>query len=289
MNKGKYFLVLGIFIFIITSASMYVRTYDGKLHLIFCDVGQGDTLLIRTPGRHEVLIDGGPNTKVLHCLDDHLPFWDRTLDIVLLTHPHYDHFRGLIDVLERFHVLFIGHENLSHKSEAYSVFAHAVEQEHTNERILQRGSRISFSDGVSLEILGPDQKFLHQENPDGFTGTDNPPSLIIHLTYNSFDLLVTGDSDGQDLVKFVSPSLSPDIFALPHHGSEHGFTKDAAQAVHPHIAVASLGTDNSYGHPHASVLELLKEGHVPLYRTDKQGSIHFLVDTQGRVSVQTEK
>ncbi|HRN96625.1 MAG TPA: MBL fold metallo-hydrolase, partial [Candidatus Levybacteria bacterium] len=86
-----------------------IQSYDGKLHVVFCDVGQGDAALIRTPNRQEILIDGGPNNQVLECLDQYLPFWDRDLTTILLTHPHYDHFRGLIDVLGRYDVQMIGY------------------------------------------------------------------------------------------------------------------------------------------------------------------------------------
>ena len=78
---------------------------DGKLHLIVCDVGQGDAIYLKTPSGKDILVDGGPNDSVLNCLNNNMPFWDRTLDLVVLTHPDADHISGLVSVLERYTVL----------------------------------------------------------------------------------------------------------------------------------------------------------------------------------------
>ncbi len=109
--RVKYFLVgafivLGLLIGVLTSLP------DGKLHLVFCDVGQGDAIYIKTPKGSDILVDGGPNEKVLDCLGRHLPFYDRDIELVVLTHPHADHFTGLISVLERYSVKKIVLENI---------------------------------------------------------------------------------------------------------------------------------------------------------------------------------
>src|SRR4030065_2811157 len=77
---------------------------DNKLHVVFCNVGQGDAIFIRTPKGSDILVDGGPNDSVLSCLSNHMHIWDRDLEAVFLTHPHKDHLNGLIYVLKRYQV-----------------------------------------------------------------------------------------------------------------------------------------------------------------------------------------
>jgi len=289
MSKLRIITIFGTAILVAIVAAQSARTYDGKLHVSFCDVGQGDAILIRTPGRHKILIDGGPNNQVLKCLDNELPFWNRKLSAVILTHPHYDHFRGLIDVLHRYDVGIIGQEDLKNVSDAYTVFSQSVTQENAQVRMLQKGTKLTFNDGVRMEILGPDATFLVRENPEGVTENENPPSLIIHVTYGSFDLLLPGDSDGEDLVAYVPNPFRPDVIALPHHGSENGFTQEVAQRITPLIAIASVGKDNRYGHPHAPVLEHMKSKRTRVFRTDQHGTITMKVDGNGNFTILTKK
>ncbi len=287
MTKNKLVIVVGGGILLLLVILQLTFLHDGKLHIVFCDVGQGDGVFIRTPSGKEIILDGGPNNAVLSCLDAHRPFWDRTLDIMILSHPHYDHFRGLIDVLDRYKIGMVFQEPLINTSEAYTVFSQAVEDEETDVGILTRGVKLSFSDGVIIQVLGPDDPFVKRENPQGVTESDNPPSLILHLTYHTFDLLLTGDSDGEDLEKFIPKGVNPEVLMLPHHGSQNGYTAAAAKKIIPKIAVISNGKNNSYGHPHQSVLKELKQHKSQILRTDHYGHIHLVIDETGAIAIQS--
>ena len=289
MHKLKIICALGIGILSLVVITHGLRTYDGKLHISFCDVGQGDAILIQTPGRQKILVDGGPSSQVLKCLDGQLPFWDRNLTAVILTHPHYDHFRGLVDVLNRYTVELIGQEDLQNTSEAFAAFMQSVAQEGAHTQTLQKGTLLTFKDGVKIEIMGPDSSFLVHENPQGITESENPPSLIIHVKYGSFDVLIPGDSDGEDLVKYLPAQFRPDVMALPHHGSENGFTQEVSKVLNPRIAIISSGKGNQYGHPHKSVLEHMKAKHTQVFRTDQQGTISMTVDQKGTLKISTQK
>ncbi len=288
MSKVKLCIVLGFLLLLILATSQLQKSFDGKLHVVICDVGQGDAIFIRTPAGKEMIIDGGPDESVLSCLDEYRPFWDRSLDVMVLTHPHYDHFRGLIDVLDRYAVRLILQEPIDNTSEAYKVFTQAAENEKSNLKTSTKGTTIIFADGVELKVLGPDQAFLSKENPRGIIGNDNPPSLIMHLSYNSFDLLLTGDSDGQDLERFVPAGLSIDALVLPHHGSKNGYTPAASKYIIPIIGIISAGKDNSYGHPHQSVLTELQKHNSVVLRTDLQGNIHLIIDKNGNIFISPE-
>lgn len=285
MTRNKYIWLVGIVGMLLLFSIQFIRSHDQKLHIVFCDVGQGDGIYIRTPSGNEILLDGGPDDSVVACLDAHRPFWDRSLDVMILSHPHYDHFRGLIDVLARYKVNTVLQEPLIHDSDAYDVFLEAVIAEKADIRMVGRGTKISFPDAVTLSILGPDSKFIEQENPLGSIGNENPPSLIMHLQYCAVDVLLAGDSDGEDLEKFVPAGFNPEILLLPHHGSRNGYTAQAADHIKPKIAVVSAGKNNSYGHPHQEVLRLVEQQKAQILRTDTSGHIHLIIDSKGKITI----
>ena len=105
-RKTKLFLT-ALFLTAITATFFLVqnsRAQTGELRVYFFDVGQGDSIFIKTPEGKDVLIDGGPNQKVLECLSNHMPFWDKEIELVVLTHPESDHITGLVAVLDRYSV-----------------------------------------------------------------------------------------------------------------------------------------------------------------------------------------
>lgn len=285
MSRNRGVFLIGVVGLLLLFAVQFISSYDRKLHIVFCDVGQGDGVYIRTPSGKEILLDGGPDDSVVACLDAHRPFWDRSFDFMVLSHPHYDHFRGLIDVLSRYRVDMILQEPLVHNSDAYNIFSKAVVNERADIRKVGKGTKLSFPDGVTLSILGPDSKFIEQENPLGIIGNDNPPSLIMHLQYHTVDVLLTGDSDGEDLEKFVPAGLNPEILLLPHHGSRNGYTAQAAGHIKPKIAVISAGKNNSYGHPHQEVVRILEKYKAQILRTDIGGHIHLIIDSSGKITI----
>src|SRR4051812_44999369 len=102
MKNSILFTFVGLVLVIVLAVFEAGKFNDGKLHVIFCNVGQGDAIFIRTPNGKNMLIDGGPDRSVLNCLAKHMPFWERRIDLMLLTHPHADHFMGMYYVLDRY-------------------------------------------------------------------------------------------------------------------------------------------------------------------------------------------
>lgn len=285
MHSVKIYLGIGILVIAFIVTKQLITTFDGKMHIVICDVGQGDAVYIKTSSGKELLFDGGPDDSVLECLDKVRPFWDRKIDVMILSHPHYDHFRGLISVLENYEIKLFLHEELSNESTDYEVFREMVELEKVEVRSVSRGTKIHLEDEVFLKVLGPDKEFLKIKNPEGITEGDNPPSIIVHLSYNSFDMLLTGDSDGEDIVRFVPAGINFEVMQIPHHGSRNGYTRSAAQRVKSQMGVISNAEKNSYGHPHQEVIDELQKNKTIILRTDTQGSITFKVDRLGKVDV----
>lgn len=278
----KYFIfTLASIVFLLGFAGyQYFYFYDGKLHVVFCDVGQGDAILIETSDRAHILVDGGPDRSVLSCLSDHMPFWERELDLVFLTHPHADHFIGLMDVLDRYITLSFVSEKLGNKTRSFQSLSSIILEKKISKRIVFEGDRYNLGNGVFLTVEAPSRGFLGRSSPNGLIGESGEfASLILKLTYHDFDLLLTGDAQTAALSEVISKNVdSIEVIQIPHHGSRTGINKAIIEAVAPQLAVISVGKNNRYGHPNKEVLRVLNNSGVLIKRTDKEGDIEIVSD-----------
>ena len=153
----KYFLLTIASLFLLAGIFFYqnAKFSDGKLHVIVCDVGQGDGILIRTPGGSDILVDGGPDDSILNCLSKHLPFWDRTIELMVLTHPHTDHAAGLVDMLKRYTVLYFVTEEVKGQTATYKRLEDSLAAQKIATKYLYAGDRIDLADKTALLTLWP--------------------------------------------------------------------------------------------------------------------------------------
>ncbi len=286
---------------------------DGKLHIVFCNVGQGDAAYIRTPSNQDMLIDGGPDDKVLTCLGKHMPFYDRTIDIVLLTHPQKDHMQGLISVVQRYNVKYfvIGAEG--NQTEGYHKLVQEIKNKNIPIKNLYTGDKFSLGQ-VEFSVLWPEKKWVAQHlssslsdslkdtsdgvrlslrshdssEVEGLEGavlglsTDtqlNDFSYLLDLKYGSFSALFTGDGDSRIQPEIMKTAALPDVDILkfPHHGSKYGATDKFLEMVNPELAVISSGK-NPWGHPTKETLDQLKSRAIEIKRTDREGDIEIISD-----------
>lgn len=305
--KLRYgYLVSGIVTGCIILFSLIWTLPDGKLHVVFCDVGQGDAAYIRFPDGHDMVIDGGPGSAVLQCLSRHMPFWDRHIDIVALTHPQKDHMQGLISVVNRFRIGSFLRSDVMATSDGFSALQQSVQASDTPVRFMSQGSRIRVG-SVTLTFLWPSEEqiakgkrassaFAASQKTSGDervlgaqTGDLNDYSLVQLLQYGSFDVLFTGDADTHVEGYYTGGSLGIpplDVLKVPHHGSKTGMTDAFVDWVSPRVSIISVGK-NSYGHPSSNALDSLKQKQSRIFRTDQSGDIeivsdgtHFTVKTQ---------
>ncbi|MCL5114126.1 MAG: MBL fold metallo-hydrolase [Patescibacteria group bacterium] len=259
----------------------YSRFYDGRLHLVFCNVGQGDAIFLRTPGERNILIDAGPNDKVVSCLTRHTPFWDRKISLVLLTHPHADHFMGLSEILKRYDVLSFATEKLENKTLGYKVLMKEVSDKVPKHSYVYAGDSFREENGLRFAILAPTSSFLLKTSPNNMIGENSEfGSLITLVSYGSFKALLTGDSQKEELMDAISSFklTSVGILQVPHHGSKTGISKEILETLNPGTAVISVGLNNRYGHPNPYTLSLLKDSGVKTLRTDINGEIEVISD-----------
>jgi len=251
---------------------------DDRLRLIACDVGQGDAMLV-VYGQSQILIDGGPDDSVLDCLASHMPFWDRRIELVILTHPQTDHFRGLIEVFRRYKIDVFLTLPLNSSTSAYQVLRNEVGGSKTEVLDATAGKVVRLG-LMQLDIVHPTKDFLAGANTS--SGDPNDFSIVAILSFGEFEALLTGDI-GPDVMDEVIEQLAlsgveqVEYIKIPHHGSKNGLTKELLEASMPEVAVISVGK-NPWGHPHKEVLEMLQERGVKIKRTDLDGDIKVVTD-----------
>jgi len=263
---------------------------DGRLHLIFCDVGQGDAILI-VQGSNQLLIDGGPNERVLACLGKHLPFWDRKIETVVLTHPERDHFTGLIAVLSRYRVEnFVANPfGLKHRQK-FKELVELLNEQKIRTTFLHEGGKICWGK-ISFDILWPskEKQFLLENLPREKYGSfslveekllsPNEFSLVGVLRYGNFQALLTGDMPVlvSQILVWRQEIPRVDVLKAPHHGAGKDNPWFLYQATQPQLVVISVGK-NQFGHPSEKLLKKLEEEKIPFLRTDKRGTIEIVSD-----------
>lgn len=274
----KYFLIGTVLLFLFGGILIYqnITFNDKKLHVVICNVGQGDAILIRTPQGSDILIDGGPDNSVLSCLGRHLPFWDRTIEIMILTHPHADHLTGLIDVAKRYSVLMFGTGKLGNSPISQELMK-LLKQNKTQEKTLRQGDKFILN-GVILETLWPTEEWIDQNAGAGDSVNENGFSAMELLDYQNFKALFTGDAQAEDMDRIDLLAGKIDLLKVPHHGSRFGLTADILDILRPKLAAISVGKDNKYGHPTSFILDLLKSANIKTLRTDQVGDIEIVSD-----------
>lgn len=258
----------------------FIRFSHNKLQIVFCNVGQGDAIFIRFPNHYDVLIDGGPDQKVLACLSRHMPFWDRTIDLVALTHPHEDHLRGILYVLERYTVKSFVTEDVSNTTGSFKELKRHVSTEKITTHLVTQEDTFKIPGGGEIEVMGPSKEFLERTSPeDVINESEGFGNLILLLRYKNFSALFTGDSQTEGLEDAVRRRaiLPVDILQIPHHGSKTGINQTLISELAPRLAVISVGK-NRYGHPSRQIINLLDKNKIPYKRIDRDGEVEIFTE-----------
>ncbi|MFC1802159.1 ComEC/Rec2 family competence protein [Patescibacteria group bacterium] len=264
-----FFVCMGLFIWFIFSC----EDRKGFLTVSFLDVGQGDAIFIDTPSGLQVLIDGGKNKSVLRELSSVLPFYDRSIDVVIATHPDADHIEGLVSVLENYKVDYFVESGNYLDNGIYEELVRLSESKNTERIFARRGMNLNFGESLNLSFLFPDRDVLSVGS--------NTASVVTKLVYGGKSFLFTGDSPKsieKYLVSLDSEVLKSDVLQVGHHGSKTSTSDVFLNAVNPEIAVISVGVDNRYGHPSESILDLLDKFNVEFFRTDQDGLVEIKSD-----------
>lgn len=258
----------------------------GVLKITFLDIGQGDATFIVFPTGEQMLVDCSIDSRILEALGRVMPFYDNTIDYVLVTHPDKDHYGGCNDVFDRFSVSSIIYNGFVKQQSAewqefwrFVTNESAVYTEVTSSQLFHIGSS-------TIHMLYPDHSLREEAAVPGYTTTNaadpNNGSIVFLLSYGNATFLFTGDAETEEeqyLVDAYGQVLDVDVLKVGHHGSQTSSIQPFLDVVTPAYAVVSVGVDNTYGHPSLRVLKRLERASSTLFRTDKQGDI--VVHTDG--------
>lgn len=276
-------IVVAVSVAAVLWAGAVTSARNNDLTVTFFETDRGDMILIQTPNGNSALIDGARNPfSAVRRLDSALPFWDRSLDLLLVTHPDADHIGGLQSVIERYEVASIAEIPVEHGSTVYAAWRRSMED---NEGLvtLTVGSIVALDDGVTLEVLSGGRPF-----PDA---TINDASVVTMLRYGDVTVLLTGDITAVMERRLIESGrdLRTTVLKVPHHGSDTSSTQEFLDATNPAVAVVQVGNDNRFGHPTDSVLARLRDsvGEENIFITSREGTVTVRTDGN-KLSVTTE-
>jgi competence protein ComEC len=269
--KKSFFILLSLLILnILVFPFVVLLSFEAYLEVSFFDVGQGDSIFIEAPGGYQVLIDGGPNySKVLDELSREMPFNDKEIDLMILSHPESDHMTGLLSVLENYkvdNILWAGIEKDGVKFEAWK---RMITEEGANIYYANLGDKIIMGDAI-IEIINP-KELLKGET---FKESNNT-AVVSKLEYKDSSFLFTGDISSKIEEELVD--IDVDILKVAHHGSKYSTSEDFLKKVSPLVSVIQVG-NNSYGHPTEEVLTRLNNFDIKVLRNDINGDIKIVSD-----------
>jgi competence protein ComEC len=274
VNLKIYFILVLVLLNTVIFFSLY-HISKSELTVAFLDVGQGDAIFIKSPSGQQMLVDGGSNNVVLRQLGQIMPFYDRSLDVVLATHTDQDHIGGLIEVLKRFKVDLFIRTNATSSSVVYQELEDLIKQKNITEIIITGPEILSLGLETKFNILFPNQ------NTAGWETNDS--SIVGKLTYGQNSFLLTGDSPAtieKYLVGKYGNFLASDVLKVGHHGSKHSSSELFIGTILPAYSVISAGLDNRYGHPSLEVLSILNTFNSEILKTLGKGMIVFKTDGQ---------
>ena len=259
---------------------------NSNLKVEFFDVGQGDAIFIQTPENHQILVDGGPGSAVVGKLAEEMPFWDRTIDLIILTHPESDHMAGIMEVLQRYKVDYFLWTGIVRITPEYKRMAEILNQKKSKTKVKTvSAGEIVKAGNVSIDILYPFKNLAGQE----FKNTSNDTCVVSRLVFGKSSFLFTGDiskaAEKELANSYALPAgrqelagIKSDVLKVAHHGSKYSSSDLFLENVQPKIAVISVGAKNTYGHPTPETLQRLEKYDIKVLRTDKEGDITMLSD-----------
>lgn len=290
-----------------------------RLVVHFIDVGQGDSILVQTPGGKNILIDTGGRREEYQTgtgTGDQVvsPYLRKIgvnrLEALVLTHPHEDHCGGAAYLVENFPIDLalvspVGGNILCYQSEpvnqltgdagngkkktddevppAYKALLRKIATSGIRVQTARAGDVLRLEPGISMEVMWPEESGAIEG--DG----SNNGSLVFRLIYGNSSFIFTGDIEveAQRKILLSGEDLESDVFKLPHHGSR-SLLPELVDKVNPSIAVITVGAHNTFGHPAPSTLDLLYQDGITIYRTDQDGAV--IMETDGnRIEVDTGK
>lgn len=256
---------------------------EGLFRVRVLDIGQGDAILLDTPHGDHILVDAGPSAETFGVLNRYLA-QPRRFRLVIASHSHVDHIGGFPAVLGEYPADEAWLSGSVATTEAYTKWLSALKRGGTQVKTVSYGDGATI-DEVELRVLHPLEPVVGQRLSEEHDGT-----VVVRASYGAVSVLLTGDlaADHEaDILAKDPAAVGSTVLKVTHHGSKYGSSDAFLAAVHPAVAAISAGKDNKFGHPHQETLDRLAAHHIPVYRTDTDGTVEFVSDG-ARLWVQPE-
>ncbi|TSD02184.1 MAG: Uncharacterized protein Athens071425_104 [Parcubacteria group bacterium Athens0714_25] len=273
MNNRK--IIYGVLLFALTVSIIlggisFWNVRSRELKVVFLNVGQGDAILI-SQGSSQVLVDSGKSGKiVLEKLGKYIPFWDRQIEGIVITHPDYDHIAGFVDVLENYEVKTIVRTGAKSDSKTFEALSEKISKENAQNVEARSGVKMKFSRGAQLEIKYP------IFSKDIFSKNTNDESVVVGVDFGESSFLLTGDLPMEKESELISATknIGAKVLKVAHHGSKYSTGDEFLKTVNPAEAIISVGKNN-YGHPTPEVIERMERRGIKIMRTDQAGDVAY--------------
>ncbi|WP_288480082.1 ComEC/Rec2 family competence protein [uncultured Clostridium sp.] len=269
--KLLYFIFPLLFVLLFFSCSNNIPLNNNDyLVAHYFDVGQGDSTLIQVNGKN-ILIDSGSRTaenKIIKYLND---LNIKKIDYLISTHPHEDHIGNMDEIIDLFEIEKFYAPKVTTNTTSFEKMIKALKRKNLKINILKDGTTsIDLGKNTKVSVFSPKEN-LKDKNLNNY-------SPIIKIQFKDTSFLFTGDAEKENINYVLSKNypIDSDVLKLGHHGSKTSTTKEFLEKVTPYIAIASLGENNSYGHPHKKVIDLLNSYNIKLFRTDKDSTITLI-------------
>jgi competence protein ComEC len=266
-------LIIGISIIALILLTVTIAIPDNQYRVIFCDVGQGDAILITAPHHVQILIDGGPDQRILEKLGKYMPFNDRTIETVMVTHPHADHLAGLLEVAKRYRIGQVIETDMPDTDQLAMAWEEILSQREVAVIRGQADQVWRYDDNLSMQII-------YASDRSAETVKDlNELSLVSLIDIKGRRFLMTGDMNlsMEEAIMVGGEISSVSVLKVAHHGSHFASGLDWLEKVDPAMAVISVGQPNRYGHPAPEILTRLLQQNISYWRTDQSGDIRMLL------------
>lgn len=270
MSRLRIFIPIGLLTVTLLAAREYRLAYPGALVVSFLDVGQGDSALIVSPAGKQVVIDGGPDLSALEGLGRHMPFFDRSIDLLVLSHPQLDHMAAFPEILRRYTVGAVLMTGVRYRIARYQEFLTLLKQQNIPILIADPAKDLDLGGGASLDVVWPPPTLYNASMKEV-----NNSSIVLRALYGGRAVLFTGDMEEEEerAVLASRADIDADVLKVAHHGSKTSSSSGFLLAVDPSLAVISVGRTNRYGHPHPAVVARYEHFGIPLRTTAEEGTI----------------
>lgn len=270
MKKEKiFFISIIILLSIYFSIHYLVYSKDKDLKVYFLDSGQADTILIRSPEKKNILIDVG-SEKGVREIEKVIPWWDKKIEMIIITHPHDDHISGIPLLLKKYEVDTVFFTGVFCDSPVYQEVIKKIEEKGINLIVPQKEQTIEIEKNCLLHFIYPIESLWNK----GAENLNNS-SIVNKLICKNKSFLFTGDieEDAEKEILENGLNIKSDVLKVPHHGSISSTHQEFLDKINPRISIIMVGENNNHGHPSTRIINRLKKIGSEIFRTDLDGSI----------------